>query len=143
MTRADTASCPASTFADLSGRSSAGEVLVDSKSETILLEKIVASSQPAHTYDELLARITHCNVAASSFDGQVTFPRVRPVSLGHTSVPVKAFSVSFVVQGAAVTGVVAYAKKGTVSVALAEVTLTQLNASGFRATLRRAIARIT
>jgi len=65
------------------------------------------------------------------------------VNLGRYSVPVKGYTIAFVLGGANVTGVIAYAKKGRVVLALAEITLTELSARQFKATLRVALSRIS
>jgi hypothetical protein len=139
--RAETGSCPESTFARLASPSSAGAVYENRSLETLFLEKVETSSHPVRTYDALLAHMTTCKKEAANFDGQITFPRTRTISLAHMSVAVKAYSVTFVDQGAHVSAVVAYARKGPVALAVAEIILTQLNAKHFTTLLRRAIAK--
>ncbi|HTT59065.1 MAG TPA: hypothetical protein VMF33_03370 [Acidimicrobiales bacterium] len=140
---ADTRSCPESTFSQPTNKSAVREVFADRSSETLLLEKLVTSPTPTLTYDAVLDHVTKCTKVAATFDGQVTFQRRQSVNLGHFAVPVRAYTVAFVLGGATVTGVIAYAKKGPVVLALAEITMTELSARQFKSTLREALARIS
>ena len=139
---AETKSCPESTFAKPTTPSAVREVFVNRSLETLLLERIATSKSPRATYDGVLAKMTKCPKTASTVDGQVTFQRTRAVNLGRYAVPVRAFTVSFVLGGAHVTGVVAYATKGAIVLAVAEISLTTLNAHAFKKVLAEAIARI-
>jgi hypothetical protein len=139
---AETKSCPESTFAKPTTRSAVREVFVSRSSETILLERIATSRSPQATYESVLAKMTKCPKTGSTVDGQVTFQRTRAVNLGHYAVPVRAFTVTFVLGGAHVTGVVAYATKGPIVLAVAEMSLTTLNAHAFKKLLAEAIAKI-
>jgi hypothetical protein len=140
---AETAGCPESTFAKSTTPSALREVFVNRSSQTLLLEKITTSKNPKDTYDVVLAKMTKCPKSASTVDGQVTFQRTRPVNLGHYAVAVRGFMVSFVLGGAKVTGAVAYAIKGPIVLAFAEITLTTLNAASFKKLLAQALSRIS
>lgn len=140
---AETRSCPESTFAKPTNASAIREVFANRSSETLLLEKIQTSATPTLTYNAVLDHMTKCTKIAATFDGQVTFQRKQSVNLGRYSVPVKGYTIAFVLGGANVTGVIAYAKKGRVVLALAEITKTELNARQFKSTLREALARIS
>jgi hypothetical protein len=140
---ADTRSCPESTFAKPTTASAVREVFANRSSETLLLEKLETSTTPTLTYNAVLDHMTKCTKIAATFDGQVTFQRKESVNLGRFAVPVKAYTIAFVLGGANVTGVIAYAKKGHVVVALAEITETELSARQFKSTLREALARIS
>jgi hypothetical protein len=72
----------------------------------------------------------------------VTFPQRRSVNLGHYSVPVRGFTISFVLGGSHVIGAVAYAKKGSIVLAFAELSLTTLNTRSFEKLLAEAISKI-
>jgi hypothetical protein len=139
---AETASCPESTFAKPTTGLAVREVFANRSAETLLLERIATSSTPQNTYNSVLAKMTKCPKTASTVDGQVTFQQRRSVNLGHYSVPVKGFTVSFVLGGAHVTGAVAYAKKGSVVLAFAELSLTTLNTHTFKKLLAEAISKI-
>ena len=143
IAKAQTQSCPESTFDKPSNASAIREVFANRSSETLLLEKLVISSDPSLAYTKLLDHMTKCTKTAATFDGQVTFQRKQPVNLGRYSAPVKGYTIAFVLGGANVTGVIAYAKKGRVVLALAEITLTELSARQFKATLRVALSRIS
>jgi hypothetical protein len=138
----ETASCPESTFAKPTTRFAVREVFANRSSETLLLERIATSSNPQTTYNALLAKMTKCPTTGSTVDGQVTFPQRRSVNLGRYSVPVKGFTISFVVGGSHVTGAVAYAKKGSTVLAFAELSLTALNTRTFKKLLAEAISKI-
>jgi hypothetical protein len=139
---AETASCPESTFAKPTTSSSAREVFANRSSETLLLERIATSINPQNTYNSVLAKMTKCPKTGSTVDGQVTFPQRRSVNLGHYSVPVRGFTISFVLGGSHVTGAVAYAKKGSTVLAFAEISLTTLNTRSFKKFLAEAISKI-
>jgi hypothetical protein len=139
---AETVSCPESTFAKPKIRSALREVFVDRSSETLLLERLATSKDPKTTYGLVLAKMTKCPRTGSTVDGQVTFPRIRAVNLGHYAVPVRGFTISFVLGGANVSGVVAYAVKGPTVMAFAEITLTTINTRSFKRFLAEAISRI-
>jgi hypothetical protein len=139
---AETVSCPESTFAKPTTRSAVREVFANRSSETLLFERIATSSNPQNTYNSVLAKMTKCPKTASTVDGQVTFQQRRSVNLGHYSVPVRGFTVSFVLSGSHVTGAVAYAKKGSIVLAFAEISLTTLNTHTFRKLLAEAISKI-
>jgi hypothetical protein len=139
---AETRSCPESTFAKPTTSSAVREVFANRPSETLLLEKLATSKSPKTTYNTVLAKMTKCPKTGSTVDGQVTFPRTRAVNLGHFAVPVRAFTVSFVLGGAHVTAAVAYAMKGRVVLAFAEISLTTLNTHTFKKFLGEAISRM-
>ncbi len=147
IAKAQTQSCPESTFDKPSNASAIREVFANRSSETLLLEKLVMSSDPCllclHQVTVIAMTKRHWQDLAATFDGQVTFQRKQPVNLGRYSVPVKGYTIAFVLGGANVTGVIAYAKKGRVVLALAEITLTELSARQFKATLRVALSRIS
>jgi opacity protein-like surface antigen len=143
VAEAETASCPESTFAKPKTRSASREVFVNRSSETLLLEAIATSKTPKGTYNLVLQKMTKCPKTGSTVDGQVTFQRVRAVNLGHFAVPVRGFTVSFVLGGANVSGVVAYAEKGPIVLAFSEITLTALNAHAFKKLLANAISKIS
>jgi hypothetical protein len=138
---AETASCPESTFAKPTTRSAIREVFVNRSSETLFLERIATSTTPKSTYNVVLEKIMKCPKAGSTVDGQVTFPRIRSINLGHFAVPVRGFTISFVLGGANVSGVVAYAVKGPIVLAVSEITLTTLNAQAFKRLLAEAISK--
>jgi hypothetical protein len=140
---ADTRSCPESTFAKPTTGSAIREVFANRSSETLLLEKLETSPTPTLTYNTVVDHMTKCTKIAATFDGQVTFQRKQSVNLGRFVVPVKAYTIAFVLGGANVTGVIAYAKKGRVVLALAEITKTELSARQFKSALREALARIS
>jgi hypothetical protein len=140
---AETASCPESTFAKPTTRSAIREVFVNRSSETLLLEKLATSKSPKATYNAVLAKMTKCHKTATTVDGQVTFQKIRVVNLGHFDIPVRGFTVSFVLGGAHVTGAVAYATKGPIVLAFAEISLTTLNAHAFKKLLAKALSRIS
>jgi len=140
---AETASCPESTFAKPKTHSAIREVFVNRSSETLLLEKLATSKSPQTTYDAVLEKMTRCPKTATTVDGQVTFQKTRPVNLEHFVVPVRGFLISFVLGGAHVTGVVAYAMKGPVVLAFAEISLTELNTHTFKKFLTEALSRIS
>jgi hypothetical protein len=140
---AETASCPESTFAKPKTPSAIREVFVNRSSETLLLERLATSKDPVATYDVVLAKMTKCPRTGSTIDGQVTFQRKRAVNLGHFAVPVRGFTVSFVLGGADVSGVVAYAMKGPTVLAFAEITLTQINTREFKKLLTEALSKIS
>jgi hypothetical protein len=140
---AETASCPESTFAKPKTRSAIREVFVNRSSETLLLEKLATSKSPHTTYNSTLKKMTRCPKTATTVDGEVTFQRTRAVNLGHFAVPVRGFTISFVLGGAHVTGVVAYATKGPTVLAFAEISLTELNAHAFKKLLTEALSRIS
>jgi hypothetical protein len=139
---AETASCPESTFAKPTTSSAIREVFANRSSETLLLERIATSKNPKATYNLVLAKMTKCPKTGSTVDGQVTFPRTRSVNLGHYVVPVRGFTVSFVLGGSHVTGAVAYAIKGPIVLAFAEISLTTLNTRTFKKQLAEALAKI-
>lgn len=139
---ADTRSCPESTFDKPTNGSAIREVFANRSSETLLLEKIQTSATPTLAYNTMLDHMTKCTKIAATFDGQVTFQRKQSVNLGRYTVPVRGYTIAFVLGGANVTGVIAYAKKGRVVLALAEITMTELNARQFKSALREALARI-
>jgi hypothetical protein len=139
---AETASCPESTFAKPKTRSAIREVFVNRSSETLLLERLATSKDPAITYGAVLAKMTKCPRTGTTVDGQVTFQRIRAVNLGHYAVPVRGFTVSFVLGGANVMGVVAYAEKRATVLAFAEITLTTINERAFRKYLAAAISKM-
>jgi hypothetical protein len=139
---AETQSCPESTFAKPTTPSAVREVFANRSSETLLLEKLATSKSPKATYNSVLAKMTKCPKTGSTVDGQVTFPQKRPVNLGHFVVPVRGFAVSFVLGGAHVTGVVAYAIKGRTVLALGEISLTTLNARAFKRLVTEALSKI-
>jgi hypothetical protein len=138
----ETASCPESTFAKPTTRSAVREVFANRSSETLLLERIATSADPQSTYNSVLAKMTKCPKTGSTVDGQVTFPQRRSVNLGHYSVPVRGFTISFVLGGSHVIGAVAYAKKGSIVLAFAELSLTTLNTRSFEKLLAEAISKI-
>jgi hypothetical protein len=139
---AETASCPESIFAKPTTNSAVREVFANRSSETLLLERIATSSNPENAYNSVLAKMTKCPKTASTVDGQVTFQQKRSVNLGHYSVSVRGFTVSFVLGGAHVTGAVAYAKKGSIVLAFAEISLTTLDTRTFKKLLAEAISKI-
>jgi hypothetical protein len=139
---AETASCPESTFAKPTTPSAIREVLANRSSETLLLERIATSKNPKTTYNSVLAKLTKCPKTGSTIDGQVTFPRTRSVNLGHYAVPVRGFTLSFVLGGAHVTGAVAYAMKGPIVLTFAEISLTTLNTHTFKKLLAEALSKI-
>ncbi len=138
----ETASCPESTFAKPTTRFAAREVFANRSTETLLLERIATSSNAQITYNALLAKMTKCPNTGSTVDGQVTFPQRRSVNFGRYSVPVKGFTIAFVLGGSHVTGAVAYAKKGSIVLAFAELSLTTLNTRTFKKLLADAISKI-
>jgi hypothetical protein len=139
---AETVSCPESTFAKPTTSSALREVFANRSSETLLFERIATSRNPKTTYNSVLAKMTKCPKTGSTVDGQVTFPRTRSVNLGHYAVPVRGFTVSFVLGGAHVTGAVAYAMKGPIVLAFAEISLTTLNTQTFKKLLAEALSKI-
>jgi hypothetical protein len=138
----DTTSCPESTFAKPTTRSAVREVFANRSSGTLLLERLATSKVPQTAYNEILAKMTKCPKTASTVDGQVTFQRTRSVNLGHYAVPVRGFTVSFVLGGAHVTGVVAYATKGSDVLAFSEISLTTINTHAYKKLLAEAITRM-
>jgi hypothetical protein len=139
---AETVSCPESTFATPTTPSAIREVFANRSLETLLLERIATSKNPKTTYNSVLAKMTKCPKTGSTVDGQVTFQRTRSVNLGHFAVPVRGFTVSFVLGGAHVTGAVAYAIKGPIVLAFAEMSLTTLNTHTFKKLLTEALSKI-
>jgi hypothetical protein len=139
---AQTKSCPESTFAKPTSRSAIREVFVQKSSETLLLERLSTSVDPAKAFEVLLAHLTKCPKTASTIDGHATFQHIQRAQLGKYSVPVKGYTLSAVVGNATVSGVIAYARKGHVVFALAELSLSPLNGHAFSALLSKALARI-
>jgi hypothetical protein len=129
-------------FAKPTTRSAVREVFANRSSGTLLLERLATSKVPQTAYNEILAKMTKCPKTASTVDGQVTFQRTRSVNLGHYAVPVRGFTVSFVLGGAHVTGVVAYATKGSDVLAFSEISLTTINTHAFKKLLAEAITRM-
>lgn len=138
---AETRSCPESIFRKPTTPASAREILANRSSETLFLEKITTSKNPKSVYDTALAGLTKCRTTGVTSDGKVTSAKTRAVNLGHFSVPVRAYTVSFSVKGDDVAGVIAYATKGPSVIALGEVSLTTLNVRVFKVLLTKALAK--
>jgi hypothetical protein len=138
---AQTAGCPESTFDKPTSTSAVREVFVQRSSGTLLLERLGSSAHPATAYDALLAHMTKCPKATSTLHGRVTAQSTHPINLGKFAEPVRAYTISAEVGNTNVSGVVAYAKKGHVVFALAELSLERLNLPSFRALLREALAK--
>jgi hypothetical protein len=141
LAAAQTRSCPESTFRQPTSAASVREVLANRSSESLLLEKITTAKNTKSAYDVALANLTTCT-NRSTADGRVTSARAHAVNLGRFSVPVRAFSVSFVLQGEHATGVIAYARKGSAVLTLADVSLTTRTLSVVKVLLAKALAKI-
>ncbi|MGA7835768.1 MAG: hypothetical protein WCA31_11235 [Acidimicrobiales bacterium] len=133
------AGCPESSFE--AARGATREFLVKRFSKTLLAEKLVESSNPTKAYASAVAIVANCHVATTK-KGTVTSERIKSLTLGNFSVPLRAFSLSAVVDRVAVTGYVVYASKGDVLLELGEISTGSINARGFTADVRLALAKI-
>lgn len=135
------ARCPESSFQVTNSSTQARVFLAQKKSETLFAEKLVTSSDPAKTYATALAKTAECP-AATIINGNATFQRIKLLNLGRFSETVRAFSLYAVVGGAAVTGCVAYARKGNVVLEVAELSMGSINERAFRSEVALALGNI-
>jgi hypothetical protein len=133
--------CPESSFQVADTNTEAREFLAQKKTETLFAEKLVTSSNPQKTYASALAKTAACP-AATTINGNATFQRIKPLNLGHFSVTVRAFSLYAVVGGAAITGCVVYARKGSIVLEVAELSMGLINVRAFKSDVALALANI-
>jgi hypothetical protein len=135
------ARCPESSFQVTRSSTEARVFLAQRKSETLFAEKLVTSSNPQAAYATAIAKTAKCP-AATTINGNATFQQIKPLNLGRFSVTVRAFSLYAVVGGAAVTGCVAYARKGSVVLEIAELSMGSINERAFKSEVTLALAKI-
>ncbi len=135
------ARCPESSFQLGAPGTEAREFLVQKRTETLIAEKLITSSDPANTYAIAVAKTAKCP-AATTINGNATFQRIKPLNLGSFSVAVRAFSLYAVVGGAVLTGCVAYARKGTVVLEIGELSMGSISVRAFKTDVALALANI-
>lgn len=136
---ADLTGCPESLFTRSSGSASA--FFVQRGAQSLVAEKLVASTSAASAYASAVARMSTCH-APKSVAGDSMTVRISPLSLGRSDGPERAFAVTSVVGGTRVTGEVVVARKGNVVVELAEATLASFSRQRFKSDLDIALAKI-
>jgi len=138
---AELARCPESSFQVVKSPSETRVFFAQKKTETLFAEKLVTSSNPKRTYAVAVAKSAKCP-AATTINGNATFQRIKPLKLGTFSVSVRAFSLYAVVGGAAVTGCVAYARKGDVVLEIGELPMGSIDVRAFKSDVALALAKI-
>jgi hypothetical protein len=139
--RQDTSSCPEYNFSKPSSPASARTMFVNESTGTLLLEKLGESSNPVQLYNTLVTRTLKCPKTGSKLDGQVTFQQIHPMVLTGVAEPHRAFTLHAVVGGATVTGCVVYARKGSIVVAFAELSVFSLSQRQFKAAFATALKK--
>lgn len=133
--------CPASSF-QVTASSNEARVFLDQKrTESLLVEKLVTSSDPAVAFATAVAKTAKCP-AATTINGIATVQRIKPLNLGRFSVTVRAFSLFAVVGVATVTGYVAFARKGNVVLEMGELSLGSVNQRAFKSDVALALANV-
>jgi hypothetical protein len=135
------ARCPESSFQVSASNGEARVFLAQRSSETLFAEKLVTSSDPAKAYATAVAKTAKCP-APTIINGNATFQRIKALNLGSFSVTVRAFSLYAVVGGAAITGCVAYARKGNVVLEIGELSMGSINVRAFKSDVALALAKI-
>jgi hypothetical protein len=135
------ARCPESSFQLTKSGTEVREFFAQTKTETLFAEKLVTSSDPEEAYATAVSKTARCP-AATTINGNATFQRIKPLNLGGFGVTVRAFSLYAVVGGAAVTGCVAYARKGHTVLEVAELSMGSISERAFKSELALALANV-